>query len=94
MRVMQYPDAMRTTLAIDDQLLKAAKRRAGQRGLTLGQFVEEALRAELAAAEPTGDAPPIPVFDGRTGLRPGIDAASNRSLLEALDEGRSIERLR
>jgi len=32
MRVMQYPDAMRTTLAIDDQLLKAAKRRAGRRG--------------------------------------------------------------
>ena len=47
---MHYLDAMRTTLAIDDRLLAAAKRRARQHGMTLGQLVEEALQAELAAS--------------------------------------------
>lgn len=93
MRVMQYLDAMRTTLSIDDRLLAAAKRRARQRGLTLGQLVEEALRADLAA-EPAAERLEIPVFTGGDGVRPGIDPTSNRAMLEALDEGRALEQLR
>ena len=84
---------MRTTLAIDDRLLAAAKRRARQRGLTLGQFVEEALRAELVAA-PAATRLAIPVFTGGSGVRPGIDMTSNRALTEALDEGQSLEQVR
>jgi hypothetical protein len=93
MRVMQYLDAMRTTLSIDDRLLAAAKRRARQRGLTLGQLVEEALRADLAAA-PAAEHLDIPVFTGGDGVRAGIDTTSNRALLEALDEDRPLEQLR
>jgi Arc/MetJ family transcription regulator len=43
---------MRTTIAVDDHLLVAAKLRARERGQTLGQLVEDALRRELS--EPTG----------------------------------------
>jgi hypothetical protein len=93
MRVMQYSDAVRTTLAIDDRILAAAKRRARARGITLGELVEEALRAELAAT-PTGSRPAIPVFREGTGVRPGIDMTSNRAVQEALDEGASLEQLR
>lgn len=94
MLVMHYSDDVRTTVAIDDRLLAAAKRRARQRGLTLGQLVEEALRAELAGIPAEAERPSIPVFIGGTGLRPGIDATSNRALYEALDEGNPLEQLR
>lgn len=85
---------MRTTLAIDDSLLGLAKRRARARGLTLGQYVEEALRQALARGPVTGPRPEVPVFSGGTGLRPGVDATSNRSLLESMDDGTPLEELR
>ena len=93
MLLMHYTDVVRTTLAIDDRLLAAAKRRARQRGLTLGQLVEEALRVQLAGT-PGGDRPTIPVFRGGDGVRPGIDMTSNRALLEALDEDLPVDQLR
>jgi hypothetical protein len=77
---------MRTTLSISDELLAAAKRRASERGQTLGAFVDSALQRELNDAPPPQTAPPVPVFRGGTGPRPGIDLNSNRALLEALDE--------
>jgi hypothetical protein len=92
MRV-EHNERVRLTLAIDDRLVAAAKRRARQRGITLGQLVEEALRAELAGAAPSKHLP-IPVFRGRGGVRAGVDVTSSRALLEALDEGRQLEQLR
>jgi len=85
---------MRTTMAIDDEILDAAKRRARARGTTLGQVVEAALRRELAADQDRGDVPPIPVFTGGTGPRPGVDLASNRALYEVLDDGIDLDRRR
>lgn len=85
---------MRTTFAIDDHLLDEAKRQARRLGLTLGQFIEEAIRRELAHRKMPSSGPPIPVFRGGQGIRPGIDASSNRALLEALDEDRPIEQIR
>lgn len=85
---------MRTTLAIADELLTAAKRRAHERGMTLGRLVEAALRRELAAPPQAGERPEIPVFRGGTGPRPGLDLTSNRALHEALDEGRDLSELR
>ena len=78
---------MRTTVSISDELLTAAKRRAQERGQTLGQVVDAALRRELAAAAEDADRPAVPVFNGGTGPRRGIDLSSNRALYEALDEG-------
>jgi hypothetical protein len=76
---------MRTTIAIDDQLLDAAKKRAVARGTTLGQYVEDALRQQLAQPVEPQVAVDLPVFTRGTGMRPGIDPSSQRSLFDALD---------
>lgn len=79
---------MRTTIAIDDHVLREAKRLASERGVTLGEFVEEHLREGLArTTDPKRPTGPIPVFRGRGGLRPGVDITSNALLLEALEAG-------
>lgn len=77
---------MRTTISISDELLVAAKHRARERGQTLGEVVDAALRRELARPDQPGERPVVPVFRG-TGPRAGIDLTSNRALQEALDEG-------
>ena len=82
---------MRTTLSISDELLIAAKRRARERGQTLGQFVDIALQRELKQTDSGRDAAPVPVFDRGTGPRSGIDLTSNRALHEALDEGVALD---
>jgi hypothetical protein len=82
---------MRTTVSISDDLLAAARHRARERGQTLGEVVEAALRRELSDAEPRGERPDVPVFRGGSGPRPGIDLTSNRALLEALDEGLELD---
>lgn len=75
---------MRTTVAIDDQLLVAARVAARRRGYTLGRLIEEALRRELA--QPSTDRRlEVPVFRGGTGPRPGLDLRSNRALIELLE---------
>ncbi|MPV39080.1 antitoxin [Georgenia subflava] len=85
---------MRTTVTISDELLLAAKRRAHERGVTLGAIVDAALRRELTDTEPGAAPPPVPVFRGGTGPRPGIDLTSSRALHEALDDGVELDALR
>lgn len=94
MRLMRYLVLMRTTVSISDELLAAAKRRARERGQTLGEVVDAALRRELSDGSAPAHAPPVPVFRGGTGPRPGIDLASNRALAEAVDEGTELDALR
>ena len=77
---------MRTTISISDELLAAAKRRARERGQTLGEVVDAALQRELSEPEERREVPTVPIFGGGTGPRPGIDLSSNRALHEALDE--------
>ncbi len=80
-------------MTVDDHLLSAAKRRAGERGQTLSGFVEDAIRRELSAAG--GDVPvAVPVLRRGGGLRPGVDGTSNRALREALDAGTDLPDLR
>jgi predicted transcriptional regulator len=76
---------MRTTLNIDDDLMKRVKQRASETGTTITEVMEEALRAAVA-----GDAPGKTTFSlawkpiaGRT--RPGIDVADRDSLYEAME---------
>lgn len=84
---------MRTTIAIADELLASARTEARRRGVTLGQYVEQALRNQLAGR--TEATPPaIPVRRGGTGLQPGVDASSFRTLLEAMEDGLPVEDLR
>ena len=67
---------MRTTVNIDDDLLARAKRRAAARALTLGEFVEEAVRRELMRENPASTRVSLPVFTRGTGLRPGVEPPS------------------
>lgn len=85
---------MRTTISVDDSLLKTAKRRARQMGVTLGELISAALRRELARTPRTDADHQIPVFSGGSGLRSGIDATSTASLLEALDRDAPVEKLK
>jgi hypothetical protein len=48
---------MRTTLVLDDALLRRAKQRAAERNQTVSDLVNEALRASLDRAQPS--APPF-----------------------------------
>ena len=85
---------MRTTVTIHDELLKTAKRRARERGLTLGALIESALQRELAVHDEQAERVELPVFRGGNGLRAGVDITSNRALHELLDEGIPFEKLR
>jgi hypothetical protein len=82
---------MRTTVSISDELLLAAKRLARERGQTLGDVIDAALRRELVVPQQRGERPVVPVFYGGSGPRPGIDLTSNRALYEALDEGVDLD---
>ncbi len=76
---------VRTTLNIEDELMKRAKKRAVETGTTLSEVVEEALRAAVS-----GLAPCVGRFTlrwnpvaGRT--RPGIDLADRDSLYQEME---------
>ena len=85
---------MRTTISIADELLESAKLCAKERGTTLGALMEDALRRELSVSYESAGRPPIPIFRGGNGVRPGVDLTSNRALYELLDEGVPLEKLR
>lgn len=80
---------MRTTVAINDHVLAAAKAAARRRGLTLGRLIEDALRRELA--QPATRPPEVPVFRGGTGPMPGVELDSNRALIDLIDPAEPIE---
>lgn len=79
---------MRTTLQINDQLFRAAKKAAAESGRTLTAVIEDALRLTLdngghcAATEKFV----LPVFDMGVPL-PGVDFDNSAALLELMEEG-------
>ena len=78
---------MKTTLNLNDQVLRQAKGRAAREGITLTKFVEDALRARLTRARDgkrpfqlrlvtvTGDSPPNVDISDRDALYDLIDRA-------------------
>jgi hypothetical protein len=82
---------MKTTLDLDDDLLARAKAAAARERKTLTRMIEEGLvlrlRRPTTARAARGVAIDLPVFTRGSGLMPGIDASSNRSMLDAADEG-------
>ncbi|MHB8416525.1 MAG: type II toxin-antitoxin system VapB family antitoxin [Myxococcales bacterium] len=75
---------MRTTLDIDDGLLRAAKQRAAKQGRTLTSLVEEALRERLDA----GSAPRRPFklrLVTKAGWPSGVEVADRAALQDWLD---------
>lgn len=84
---------MRTTVDISDAVLDSARRTARERGSTLSRLVDEALRRELSAVEEPAPPVEIPVHRGGSGLVPGADLSSNRSIQELLDQGATVDHL-
>ena len=76
---------MRTTIDVNDALLKAVKTRAANERRTLKETFEQALRAYLAGpSNAKTEAPPIPTFRG-SGVQPGIDLTDNAALQAIMD---------
>jgi len=80
---------MRTTIRLDDHLLREAKARAARAGRSLNEFIEDAVRsAVLDDHQAPSAAPVIPVFRGGRGLHPGVDLDNNAALLELMGDDR------
>ena len=78
---------MKTTLDLNDALMRNAKAFAARQGHSLTRLIEDSLRIHLRAKKPAAlrRTPVIHVYRGKGGLRPGIDPVSNRSMLDAAD---------
>lgn len=79
---------MRTTLAIDDELLAQAKLIAARRHTTLGSVVEDALRRLLEDAPQRGaERVVLPDFGYSGGLRTGVDLYDRDLMDDVLGDG-------
>ena len=77
---------MRTTVNIEEGLLKEAKKRAIERDCTLGEVIGHALQESFRArpTNPSVEPTRLPTFGGR-GLQAGVDLDSSASLLDLMD---------
>lgn len=81
---------MRTTIRLNDDLLKQAKQQAAESGLTLTSLIEESLRERLSRSKE------LPVkrktvklkTAGSGGLLPGIDLDDSAALLDVMEDTR------
>lgn len=77
---------MRTTVTLPEPLLKNAKRRARQKGVTFSVIVEDALRKHLAET-PSKRRRPFRLHTVRGRLvQPGLDLDRTSALITADDE--------
>jgi len=77
---------VRTTVNINDDLLRRAREQALADGRALGDVVDDALRAHLARPLGTGTVE-LPTYGG-SGLQPGVDLDDKDRLAALLDEER------
>ena len=75
---------MKTTLNIDDKIMKRLKEESARQGRTMSELLETALRAMFQSRKSRKDLPSLPVFEGGT---PRVNIA-NREALEDFMEGR------
>jgi len=81
---------MRTTVRLDEKLLKEAKRQAAESGMTLTAIIEESLRERLARKQ-AGAKPRKLVrlrIAGKGGMRPGVDLDDTASLIDLMEDAR------
>lgn len=80
---------MKTTLDIDDELLVRAKAASARERKSLTALIEEGLRLRLrrpgSSRRAASKAPAV--HRGKGGLVAGVDPLSNRSMLDAADDG-------
>ena len=77
-------DHMKTTLNIDDTVMKELKREAARQGRTMSEMVETALRLLLRSQRKRASLAPLPSFRSGGAL---VDIADRDALYQAM-EGR------
>lgn len=78
---------MRTTLNLDDDLIKAVKRKAAETGRTMTEVIEGSLRESLQRPSESRPAYRLRMVTVRGRRRPGVDLTDRNALYEAM-EGR------
>jgi hypothetical protein len=80
---------MRTTIRVEDSLLRQAKAAAAASGRSLNDLIVDAIRAALGGrATAARAAEPLPTYRGR-GLQPGVDLDDSAALADLMD-GRAV----
>ena len=74
---------MKTTLQIDDEVMRRLKREAARQGKTMSELVETALRRLLEAPAAKRPLPPLPSFNSGGHL---VDIADRDALYRAMEE--------
>ena len=79
---------MRTTVRLNDSVLRSAKRYANSHNISLTSLIEQSLRERLSRSAGAKHAEPVqlPTFGGN-GMRPGVDIDDSAALLDVV-EGR------
>jgi hypothetical protein len=88
---------MRTTLDLDDHLLREAKQLAAERGTTLTAVMEDALRIVVRRVEKPEPRKrrKLPTFGvPGEGFMPGVDVSNNAALRDLMDEGLPLHKRR
>ena len=82
---------MRTTVDIDDDLLRRAREAAARTNRPLREVIEDALRESLGRTKGEGahrDRVRLPVSKQPPGVRPGVDLDNSNSLLDLMEQDR------
>jgi hypothetical protein len=74
---------MKTTLEIDEGVMRSLKEKAARDGKTMSELVERALRTMLAEKPPAKELPPLPTWD----LGPLINVDSRAEWYDQIEEG-------
>lgn len=78
---------MRTTVRLDDDLLREAKVRAAEQGISLTQLIDESLRERLSGRAARVGVKPFRLHTyGKQGLRRGLNLDDNRAVRDLMDE--------
>ena len=77
---------MRTTIRLDDSLLRQAKAAAAASGRSLNDLISDAVRAALVSRPTPGRVAELPTYRGR-GLQPGVDLDDSAALLDIMSAG-------
>ncbi len=78
---------MRTTIRLDDSLLRQAKAAAAASGRSLNDLISDAVRAALASRPTPRRVAEVPTYRGH-GLQPGVDLDDSAALLDIMGAGR------
>lgn len=86
---------MRTTVRLDERLLREAKALAARERRTLTAVIDDALRQFLARRSGPGKRTPVKLItSGTGGLRPGVDLDDTAALIDLMEDGEPLDKRR